>query len=183
MERPLLVVVTGPAGSGSTSLAHALARELPAPAICRDEIKEGIVESLDGYEPAMGDPVTRQATETFFGVVRFLVDARVSLVAEGAFQHRLWREGLEATLASARVRVVHCVAPAALLHERVVRRAREVASRKAIHGDPSADLTLKAFAEEVAHFERPDLGVPSLTVDTTSGYAPDLLEIVAFARR
>jgi uridine kinase len=40
-SRPMLVVVSGPAGSGKTTLAHTIARAVGCPAICRDEIKEG----------------------------------------------------------------------------------------------------------------------------------------------
>ena len=42
IELPTLIVVTGRPGSGKTTLAHALAREIRCPAICRDEIKEGL---------------------------------------------------------------------------------------------------------------------------------------------
>ena len=40
---PILVVVSGPAGTGKTTLAHRLAAAIGCPAICRDEIKEGMV--------------------------------------------------------------------------------------------------------------------------------------------
>jgi DNA polymerase III delta prime subunit len=38
--RPALVVVSGPPGSGKTTLAHKIARAAGCPAACRDEIKE-----------------------------------------------------------------------------------------------------------------------------------------------
>jgi predicted kinase len=43
---PRLIVVTGRTGSGKTTLAHALARAIRCPAICRDEIKEGFVNTV-----------------------------------------------------------------------------------------------------------------------------------------
>ncbi len=39
---PTLVVISGPSGAGKTTLAHLLARRIGCPAICRDEIKEGM---------------------------------------------------------------------------------------------------------------------------------------------
>jgi predicted kinase len=43
-SRPTLVVVSGP-GSGKTTLAHEIARAVGCLAICRDEIKEGMVHA------------------------------------------------------------------------------------------------------------------------------------------
>src|SRR5688572_31348619 len=86
---PRLIIVTGRPGSGKTTLAHALARAIRCPAICRDEIKEGLVHSLSAAsEPT--DAVQRHATDAFFQAIQTLLQNGVTLVAEAAFQHRIW---------------------------------------------------------------------------------------------
>jgi adenylate kinase family enzyme len=47
-SRPTLIIVSGPPGSGKTTLAHEIARAVGCPAICRDEIKEGMVHATPG---------------------------------------------------------------------------------------------------------------------------------------
>ena len=47
---PLLAVVSGPAGSGTTELADALAAAIPCPVVRRDEIKEGLVHAVGGFD-------------------------------------------------------------------------------------------------------------------------------------
>jgi len=92
---PRLIVVTGQAGSGKTTLAHRLAAAVGCPAICRDEIKEGMVHAHGpGFQSAIGDPLTRRTYPLFFAVLRLLLDGGVTVVEEAAFQHHLWERGL-----------------------------------------------------------------------------------------
>src|SRR5258708_4708421 len=103
MPLPTLVVVSGPPGAGKTTLAHALAREIPCPAICRDEIKEGMAHTQPaGFEGGRGDPLTAPTVRLFFDVLRLLLSGGVTAVAEAAFQDRLWRPGLESLAELAR---------------------------------------------------------------------------------
>lgn len=180
---PHLVVVSGPPGSGTTTLAHALARAIPCAAICRDEIKEGLVHAEGEYTPAPGDALAYRTLDTFFGVLGFFVDAGVTLVAEASFQHRLWEPGLLPLLDSARVRIVHCRLDASVARERIARRADETPARRAVHGDYNLLEPFDSFRLKFESFDPIALPVPSIQVDTTDGYDPTLEEIVAFLNR
>jgi predicted kinase len=175
---PTLVVVSGPPGSGKTTLAHAIAAAIPCPAICRDEIKEGMVHAHGaGFVAGPGDQLTKRTFPLFFEVVRILVEAGVSVVAEAAFQDRNWRAGLEPMLGRVRLRIVHCTVDEAVARERVGHRLSRGDASRASHAD--ADL-LRAGATV---FDRISVPAPSIEVDTTDGYAPKLSEVVAFINR
>jgi predicted kinase len=88
--RPTLVVVSGPAGSGKTTLAHAIASAVGCPAICRDEIKEGMVHATwgpaaAGFVARPGDELTVKTFPVFFSVLEVLLKGGVTTVAEAAW--------------------------------------------------------------------------------------------------
>jgi predicted kinase len=174
---PTLIVVSGPAGAGKTTLAHEIARSVGCPAICRDEIKEGMVHATPGFVPGPGDELTTRTRPVFFDVLELLARAGVTTVAEAAFQDRLWRPGLERLQGIARIRIVHCVVGADVALQRRLRRAEENPSRRA-HADPRRGELMARCA-----FDRVSVDAPWIEVDTTDGYAPGLTEIVAFVSR
>lgn len=173
--RPTLIVVSGPPGSGKTTLAHELARAIPCPAICRDEIKEGMVHAASDFTPAPGDPLTQRTLRVFFDALRLLLDAGVTVVAEAAFQDKVWRSNLAPFQGRARILLIHGHVDPVIARERIARRAPD----RAAH----ADAVLLEDPERATPFEPPAMSVLSMHVDTTDGYTPALEEIVAFVGR
>jgi len=174
IDLPALIVVSGPAGTGKTQLAHVLASAIGCPAICRDEIKEGMVRAQAGeYQATTGDALTKRTFPLFFDVLRVLLAGGVTVVGEAAFQDRNWRVGLAPLLPLAKLRVIQCTAAHEVARERVARRMAE--PTRAAHADAE-------WLERTAtQFDRLSLPAPTLVVDTTSGYVPELSVIATFA--
>lgn len=175
MRQPALIVVTGRPGAGKTTLAHALARAVRCPAISRDEIKEGLVCTAgDGGEPDAD--LQRHATDTFFEALALLLGRGVSVVAEAAFQHRVWAPRLQPLREVARVRVVLCEVAPELADERKIARGLNDPSRIQFHPEGAG------HGGATASYDPPRLDLPTLRVDTSDGYQPDFDTIVEFAR-
>jgi predicted kinase len=172
---PTLIVVSGQAGSGKTTLAHRLADRIGCPAICRDEIKEGMVLSHGpGFRAAVSDPLTARTYPLFFDTLRLLLEGGVTVVGEAAFQHTLWSRGLQPLREPAELRIVRCRAEDRVMLQRRRDRSATVATRAA-HFDSGTLLTVDPDWDPI-HLE-----APTLDVDTSDGYSPGLAEIAAFA--
>lgn len=174
-SKPSLIVVSGPMGSGKTTLAHRLAPHIALPLLSRDELKEGMVFSTPGFVPTTSDPLTRRTYGLFFATIRSWLEAGVSLVAEAAFQDRLWRQGLDPLDGLAELRIIRCHVSPEIAEARATARMASQASRAA-HAD--ADQIARAPS-----FTAISIDAATLDVDTSDLYDPDLDAIAAFATR
>jgi predicted kinase len=172
---PRLIVVSGRGCSGKTTLAHQLASVVGCPTICRDEIKEGMVHACGpDFEVTPGDPLTVLTYPLFFNVIRLLLEGGATVVAEAAFQHANWEQGLTPLSALADLRVLRCSATDEERLRRGRRRHLEVSTRSA-HDDKSW-----IFNDGPRPFDAIHIDAPTLDVNTTHGYTPPLDEIAAF---
>lgn len=180
-RKPTLAIVTGRPGSGKTTLARMLAKALSCPLLSRDEIYEGMLRTFaDDLEPPSKSHVTMAAFDLFFRVMGTLVSSDVTFVAEAAFQDERWRIGLEPIAPSADLKVIHCLVPAELAHQRVLTRRleRQGVSRAGRPG--TDDRATDGQRPAVSPFAALSLPVPTLRVATTAGYDPRLDEVIAF---
>jgi len=178
MHKPTLVVVTGRPGAGKTTLARALAKAIHCPLLSRDEFKEGFVGAAGSSHAELGPEVNVEISETFFQAVEWMLAKGISLVAEAAFQHRVWLPKLEPLRGVSELVVVICCVDLRVAGERFIARSLADPGRQRFHGDRVDGSGLAGGA-----YEPPKLPVPTLRVDTSEGYDPPLEEIAAFLTR
>ncbi|MBF6216172.1 ATP-binding protein [Nocardia puris] len=176
---PVLAVVSGPPGSGKSTLAHALAADIGVPAIIRDEIKQGMVMAINTPDEGGYDDLNILALHAFFEVLTVLARAGVTVIAEAAFQDRLWRPNLMPLGTIAQIRIIHCTAPHQILRERIAHRAETNPHRHA-HNDAGHLATITTGDDAAPTFVPVSMEVPELRVDTTDGYHPGLETIARF---
>jgi predicted kinase len=170
------VVVNGPAGCGKTTIAHLLATALTCPAVCRDEIKEGMARSVPDFAPEPGDELTRRTFSAFFDVLRLLLERGVTVVAEAAFQDHVWTPNLAPLAALAEFRVVQCHTDPASARRRIA----EHTAKRQVHTDSALLAALERGDQYFSDFRRVSIEAPTIDVDTTDGYKPTIDEVVAF---
>lgn len=134
-----------------------------------------MVASHPDFVPSTHDPLTMRTYEVFFAAVELMLRADVTVVAEAAFSHPLWSRGLDPLIPLADLRVIRCRVDRAEARRRMQQRLHSEPSRAA-HADAEHLSSAPAF-------EPLSLAVPTLDVDTSQHYDPDLADITAFCCR
>lgn len=172
MSKPLLLVVTGRPGSGKSTLAKKLGMVSHLPVINRDEIKEGYVRTMNLPHDELPDG-NLVATNQFFNAVECLLGGGVSLIAEAAFQHKLWSAKLAPLMEKARVTILICQpGDDRTAYDRYLKRREQDPMRVYFHGD-SGDAQ-----QEPPSYDPPHMDIETIRVDTSDGYSPTVDEII-----
>lgn len=179
MQKPRLIIVTGRPGAGKTTLARTLSQAAHLPVVSRDEIKEGYVHTRGQSCGNLPPDTNAIVTNLFFKTVEQLLDGGVSLIAEAAFQHRLWHAHLTPLAVKAQIEILICrPGDDCVAQERYLQRGLADPAREYFHGDPGVDLLRRGIQPQLTSYDAPHLDVPTHFVDTSDGFDPSIDALV-----
>jgi predicted kinase len=161
------VVVSGPPGSGKSTVARGLAARLGLPLLAHDDIKESLADSLGLGDEEWSFALGRAAMDVLFVVAPQL---------DGAVLEGWWRDDRRNRLLALGGPFVEifCTCDPDVVEQRARKRVAE-RERHPIHRDvinPGVLGQLRSMADSV---EPLDLGGPLLRIDTTNEVDVDAL--------
>src|SRR6266581_3148469 len=166
---PLFVVVSGPPASGKSTLAPVLARELGAPLVSKDTIKDALMSMLPVPDVEASRQIGRAAVAAMLAVA---ADSPIGAVIESNFYRSVAVESLGRL--PGRLVEIFCRCDQAVAHNRHQARA---GTRHAGHFD-GVRIVEELWNDEVA--EPVSGGWPVMEVDTNASV--DMEEVLAFVR-
>ncbi|HEY1283843.1 MAG TPA: AAA family ATPase [Steroidobacteraceae bacterium] len=101
MSEPRVIVVTGLPGTGKSTLARVLGARFLLPVLCKDAIKEPLLDMLGAHDAAASRRLSDASFAALFAMARELSAARLSMVLEGNFRRGEHEPTLRNALAAA----------------------------------------------------------------------------------
>jgi predicted kinase len=173
MDKPLLVVVTGPPAAGKTTVARRIAARVHLPLIAKDSIKEALFDGLGTGDLAWSQRLGPPTFLVMLAVLEESVAAGASVVIEANFvrgsEFATRLAGLPARFVQ-----VHCSAPLEVLLDRYGNRERHP-------GHVDAER-IDALREAVESGRHEPLALPGDTIRLDTSRPLDLEALIARVR-
>lgn len=136
MEMPFVIIVSGPPGTGKTTLAEQISAEFRLPLFNKDGIKELLFDTLGWSDREWSKRLGHATYMILFHIMERELAAGASFVVESNFHVALDTERFQALQQSHRFTPfqVNCTADGDVLYERFSERA-ESGERHPGHGD------------------------------------------------
>ncbi len=177
-RRPQLILVSGAPASGKSTLAGQLAADLGLPMLAKDLIKEALFDALGTPDLEGSRHLSVASYKVLYAVLDRLIDGGAGVVVDCNF-HRGHSEGqLRPLIGKSTAVLLHCRTSYLEMTRRYERRV-VLRERHPGHHDATFSQGLLATFES-GEYDPLDLDLPTMIVDTTEGYSPDLDAIRAF---
>jgi adenylate kinase family enzyme len=177
-NKPKLIIISGRPGSGKTTLSKELGLLIKFPVFCRDEFKEGYVNTFGIKHSELPENTNKIVTDTFFNTIESVLVRNISLIAEAAFQHQVWEKFIERIEDKCDISIIVCNIDDNLAAERHLQRGLKDSEREYFHGDPRV-THYKKTGEMLgsAEYSPPNFSYKTISVSTEDGYSPSLNSI------
>jgi predicted kinase len=181
--RPLLVLVTGQPGSGKTTLAQHLARELGLPLLTKDRLKTALADKLGAPDRESTQRLTAIAFSQFYALTTEQISLGVGVVLEANLYRGMAESDVAPFLATLSLVQIHCEVRFETSAARFIARA-DAPDRhwSFLDHERVAELRRGEIPEPWSRAQPLNLGIPLLNVDTSDGYQPGLTEIIEWVR-